>query len=130
LHNGSTHALQSYWTVGTPSPAIGSADITFNYLAGDVPGAANESNFKLFRYDGSFTQIAPDTLNTSSHFATKNGVSTFSDWTLAEAGAVTPGTLQFSAANYDDNETNADHAATITVTRTGGTAGAVSVHYA
>jgi glucose/arabinose dehydrogenase/ribosomal protein L35AE/L33A len=39
-----------------------------------------------------------------------------------------PGTLQFSAANFSANETQAT--ATITVTRNGGSAGAVSVNYA
>ena len=43
---------------------------------------------------------------------------------------LTPGSVQFSAANYNDSETNADHTATITVNRTGGADGAVSVHYA
>src|SRR5207237_4972993 len=41
-----------------------------------------------------------------------------------------PGNLQFSSATYSDNETNATHNATITVTRTSGSNGAVSVHYA
>src|SRR5207244_3155999 len=40
------------------------------------------------------------------------------------------GNLQFSQANYNDNETNADHSATITVTRTCGSDGVVSVQYA
>src|SRR5436190_276975 len=40
------------------------------------------------------------------------------------------GSLQFTAANYDDNETNATHDVTVTVSRTDGTSGAVSVHYA
>ena len=41
-----------------------------------------------------------------------------------------PGTIQFSSATYSDSETNATHNVTITVTRTGGSNGAVSVHYA
>ncbi len=130
IHNVSAHALQRYWTVGTPSPTIGSADITFNYLAADVPGAATESSFKLFRYAGSFTQIEPDTLNTSSHFATKNSVSTFSAWSLAEAGAVSPGTISFVNAPYADSETNSDHDFLITFRRSGGSDGAVSAHWA
>ncbi|HVS81721.1 MAG TPA: LamG-like jellyroll fold domain-containing protein [Pyrinomonadaceae bacterium] len=46
------------------------------------------------------------------------------------AAAPVFGTLQFSAANYNDSETNADHTVTITVTRTGGSDGAASVHCA
>src|SRR5205814_792950 len=41
-----------------------------------------------------------------------------------------PGNFQFSSATYSDSETNATHNATITVTRTNGSNGAVSVHYA
>jgi CSLREA domain-containing protein len=41
-----------------------------------------------------------------------------------------PGMLQFSSAAYSDNETDADHAVNIIVTRTGGSDGAVSVGYA
>jgi hypothetical protein len=120
-----TNALQRYWTL----TATGlTANLTFNYLAGDVVGT--EANYKIFKYDGSFTQFTPNSLDTTNHIATLNGVSSFSDWTLAEPVAVQSGNLQFSAVNYNDSETNADHTATITVARTGGTDGAVSVHYA
>jgi hypothetical protein len=40
-----------------------------------------------------------------------------------------PGAIQFSSATYSDSETNADHTFSATVTRTGGTSGAVSVSY-
>jgi hypothetical protein len=44
---------------------------------------------------------------------------------------VSPGTLQFSAANYNDPETNSGtHTKTIFVQRTGGSGGAVDVSYA
>src|SRR5439155_13663244 len=129
IHNVSAHALQRYWTVGTPSPAISSADITFNYLAGDVVGTP--ANYVFFRNSsGVWSTLAPTGTPTSTS-ATINGVSSFSDWTLAETSAVTPGTLAFSVANYNDTEQNSStHTATITVQRTGGTDGAVSVHYA
>src|SRR5207302_471058 len=84
----------------------------------------------IFKYNGSFTQFTPDVLNTASHFATLNNVSSFSDWTLAEPAAVTAGTLQFIGAPYSTSETNADHDVTITVSRTGGSDGAVEVNYA
>jgi hypothetical protein len=44
------------------------------------------------------------------------------------AGAILPGALQFSAATYNVNENGGQ--ATITVTRSGGSSGAVSVQYA
>ncbi|HMG74860.1 MAG TPA: LamG-like jellyroll fold domain-containing protein [Pyrinomonadaceae bacterium] len=81
-----TNALQRYWAISNPGAVT--ANLTFHYLAGDVPGSATESTFKFFKYNGSFTQLDPDVLNTSSHFATRNAVSSFSDWTLAEPAAV------------------------------------------
>ncbi len=127
-----TNALQRYWTL---SGSGITADLTFHYSTSptnDVVG--NEANYKIFKYDGSFTQFTPDATGSNSasdHFATLNNVSSFSDWTLAEPSAVTPGNLQFSAPNYDDTEQNSStHTATITVQRVGGTVGAVSVHWA
>ena len=125
----SVNALQRYWTLTQPSgPGSITADVTFHYLAGDVVGT--EGNYKIFKYNGSFTQFTADVLNTASHFATLNDVSSFSDWTLAEPAAVTAGTLQFIGALYSTSETNADHDVTITVSRTGGSDGAVEVNYA
>src|SRR5205085_5868419 len=50
-----------------------------------------EANYKIFKYDGSFTQFTPDATGSNSasdHFATVNGISSFSDWTLGEASAL------------------------------------------
>ena len=123
------NALQRYWTLSNSFVGGGSADLTFNYLAGDVAGT--ESNYKVVKVTsgGVITQFTPDALNTTSHFATLNGVSSFSDWTLAEPSAVQPGSLQFSSATYGDAETNSDHTFNVTVTRTGGSDGAVSIDY-
>lgn len=116
------NALQRYWTF----TATGlTADLTFNYLAGDVVGT--EANYKIFKYDGSFTQFTPTTLNTATHVATLTGVSSFSDWTLAEPAAVQPGTLQFSSPTYSVSESGPS--ISIDVTRTGGSDGAVGVSY-
>src|SRR5205807_7020628 len=85
-----------------------------------------------FKYSGgSFTQFNPSSLDTGTHTATLNGVTSFSDWTLAEPSAVTPGTLAFVGAPYSTAEGNSlTHDVTITVSRTGGTDGAVDVNYA
>ena len=77
------NALSRYWTLAATGLT---ANLTFNYLAGDVVGT--EANYKIVKYNGSFTQFTPTTLNTTTHVATLNGVSSFSDWTLAEAGAL------------------------------------------
>jgi autotransporter-associated beta strand protein len=120
--------LQRYWTLSNSFVGTGSADLTFNYLAGDVSGT--ESNYKIIKVasGGALTQFTPNTLNTTSHFATLNGVSSFSDWTLAEPAAIQYGTLEFSSGTYSDSETAGT--TTITVNRTGGSDSTVSVDYA
>ena len=88
-------ALQRYWTLtGTGL----TADLTFNYLdPTDIPGTANENNFVIFKYDGSFTQPG-GSVNTAANTASVSGVSSFSDWTLGEPGAPTDVALNaFSA---------------------------------
>jgi DNA/RNA endonuclease G (NUC1) len=73
-------ALQRYWTLTATGVT---ADLTFNYLAGDVPGTANENSFSIFKYNGTLTQPG-GTVNAATHTATINGVTSFSDWTCAE----------------------------------------------
>lgn len=118
-------ALERYWALtGTDI----TADLTFNYLDEDVPATANEDDFVIMKYDGAFTQPG-GTVNTGSNTATITGVTSLSDWTLAETGALeAPGALQFDNATYSVDESGP--VATITVTRTGGSDGAVSVDYA
>jgi CSLREA domain-containing protein len=87
-----TNALSRYWTV-TPNITSGfTADLSFHYLAGDVVGT--ESNYKVFKYSGGvFTQPANQSVDAGTHTANVTGVSSFSDWTLAEPGSVNPPTL-------------------------------------
>jgi CSLREA domain-containing protein len=116
------NALARYWTLtGTGL----TANLTFTYLATDVVGPLASYQF-IKNSAGTVSILAPAAPPTTTS-ATINGVSSFSDWTLGE---VIPGSLQFSAPNFNDSETNADHTATITVTRTGGSGGAVGVSYA
>jgi CSLREA domain-containing protein len=116
------NALSRYWTL---SGSGITADLTFHYLVGDVVGT--ESSYKVFKYDGSFTQpLGQSPPNTIAHTVTVTGVSSFSDWTLAEGWQ-----LQFSASSYSDPEQNSGtHPKTITVQRVGGTTGDVTVHWA
>ncbi|MDX6443533.1 MAG: trimeric autotransporter adhesin [Blastocatellia bacterium] len=124
-----TNALQRYWIL---SGSGLTTDLTFHYnvvTPNDVIG--NEANYKIFKYDGSFTLVAPQSTNTVAHTATVTGVTSFSDWTLAEPTAIMPGTLQFVGAPYTDPEMDSStHTKTITVSRTGGSDGAVDVTYA
>src|SRR5262249_19070200 len=77
-------ALQRYWTLTASSVT---ADLTFNYLATDVPGTANENNFSIFKYSGVFSQPG-GSVNAGTHTATISGVSSVSDWPCAEPSAV------------------------------------------
>jgi hypothetical protein len=77
-------ALQRYWTL-TASGVT--ADLTFSYLdPPDVPGTATEGNFVIFKYNGGFS-MPGGTVDTMANTASITGVTSFSDWTLAEPAA-------------------------------------------
>jgi hypothetical protein len=107
--NQGTHAglnsaisLQRYWTLtGTGL----TADLSFNYIdPTDIPVTAIENNFVVFKYSaGTFTQPG-GAINTAANIVTISGVSSFSDWTLAEPGAVLPiNLLSFSGYKESDH---------------------------
>jgi Calx-beta domain len=119
------NALSRYWTLSGTGLTT---NLTFHYLDGDIVG--DENGYEVVKYDGSFSIPSGQSVNAAANTATVNGVSSFSDWTLAEAPSVF-GALQFGAANYDDAETNSGtHNVNVTVQRAGGSSAAVSVHYA
>jgi CSLREA domain-containing protein len=120
-----TNALSRYWTLNGTGLTT---DLTFHYLDGDVSGT--EANYKVLKHDTSFSIPVPQSVNTAANTATVNGVSSFSDWTLADPGSLF-GQLQFAQANTNTPEGNTGtHTVDITVQRTGGSSGAVSVDYA
>jgi Peptidase family C25 len=84
--NDPTKALQRYWVLTATGVT---ADLTFNYLDTDVPGTANENNFILVKYDGTFSKPLPQTVTPAANQASATGVTAFSDWTLAEPSAPT-----------------------------------------
>jgi hypothetical protein len=90
-----SHALQRYWTLTATGVT---ADLTFNYLdPTDIPVTAVENNFVIFKYSGGFT-MPGGSVNTAANTASITGVTSFSDWTLAEPGAPTDVALNsFSA---------------------------------
>ncbi|MCY7346654.1 MAG: carboxypeptidase-like regulatory domain-containing protein, partial [Pyrinomonadaceae bacterium] len=57
------------------------ANLTFHYLQTDVVG--NESTYRLFKIEGNVPEMQTATIDTTANTATVNGVSQFSDWTLA-----------------------------------------------
>jgi hypothetical protein len=119
-------ALSRHWKLtGTGV----TSDLTFTYNdPTDIPGTATEANFVIMKYDGTFSQPG-GSVDTGANTATITGVTSFSDWTLAEPGAlVTPGVLAFGSPTYMIGE--AGPMVTLTVNRTGGSDGAVSVDYA
>ncbi|MEK6337374.1 MAG: choice-of-anchor Q domain-containing protein [Acidobacteriota bacterium] len=80
------NALLRYWSISNLGSVT--ANLTFHYSSSspnDIVGT--EANYKIFKYNGGFTQFTPDAVGVNSpqdHFATLNSVSSFSDWTLAE----------------------------------------------
>jgi hypothetical protein len=95
-----TKALQRYWTLTATGVT---ADLTFSYLdPPDVPGTATEANFVIFKYSGGFS-MPGGTVDTNANTASITGVTSFSDWTLAEPGAqcsfmLSPTSQNFAAA--------------------------------
>ncbi len=80
-------ALSRYWTL-TDNTGGATADLTFNYLdPTDIPVTATESNFAITKYNGALSQPG-GTVDTTLNTATIIGVTSFSDWTLAEPAAV------------------------------------------
>jgi Peptidase family C25 len=81
-----TRALQRYWVLTATGVT---ADLTFNYLdPTDIPAGATEANFVIFKYNGTFT-MPGGSVNTVANTASITGVTSFSDWTLAEPNAPT-----------------------------------------
>jgi hypothetical protein len=92
-------SIQRYWTLTGSSIT---ADLSFQYLAGDVMG--NETNYRVIRVMGATPVSFPTSVVTpATHTATLASVSTFSDWTVGEVTAPTaaPATIrgQVTAAN-------------------------------
>jgi uncharacterized repeat protein (TIGR01451 family) len=80
-----TKAISRYWQLAATGLT---ADLTFSYLdPADIPGTVTEPNLHVFRHDPpTFTDLG-GTINTAANTAMVTGVTSFSDWTLAEVGA-------------------------------------------
>jgi hypothetical protein len=82
-------SLQRYWQISPSAGSNPTADLTFNYFQSDVAG--NESNYVITRVTGGVPlQFANNCgmgspcVNTAANTAFISGVTTFSDWTVAE----------------------------------------------
>jgi CSLREA domain-containing protein len=115
------NALLRYWTLSNSGSVT--ADLRFHYLAADVAGV--EANYKVFKYDGSFTQPPGQSVNTVAHTATVNGVSSFSDWTLDSLP-----TLSIDNVSINEGSVTGTTDFTFTVTKTGSTPLTATVNFA
>ena len=99
-------SLQRYWTL-TEGGDI-TADLTFNYLPGDVNG--NEANYRLVVVESgnatSFPEVCPagPCVDESANTIKQVGVQDFSDWTAAEPAAPTAVKLVDFSAVQTGNE--------------------------
>jgi CSLREA domain-containing protein len=76
-------ALSRYWTLTEAGDLT--ADLTFHYLdPTDIPATANESGFIIQKYETGFTQPG-GSVDANANTATISGVTSFSDWTLADS---------------------------------------------
>ncbi|MBA4251427.1 MAG: hypothetical protein C0425_10585 [Chlorobiaceae bacterium] len=90
-----SNVLQMYWTL--TNSGLTSADLTFNYLDAHVVG--NELLYELGRYSSGWAFPSPFTINTTTNTVSINGVTTFSDWTLGEGGALPVELTSFTATS-------------------------------
>ena len=80
--------LTRYWRLTATGVT---ADVTFSYLdPADIPGTVTEANLRALRHEAGNPADYSDqggTVNTAANTLTVTGVTSFSDWTLGEAGA-------------------------------------------
>ncbi len=94
-------SIQRYWTLAASAGIT--ADLTFQYLVGDVIG--NEAVYKVFRVSGGVpTSFPGSVVNGGTHTADVSGISAFSDWTVGEDA---PPPLSLSINDVSLNEGNA-----------------------
>src|SRR5205807_4761488 len=93
-----TNALQNYWMINGSGITT---NLTFHYNSADVVG--NETNYNVFKCSGgTCTQPPNQSVDSGAHTATVTGVSSFSDWTLSEASAISPPILEVNTTDDQD----------------------------
>jgi hypothetical protein len=77
-----TRVLNRWWNLTNDGGVI-AADVTFHYLAGDITGGT-ESNYRVYKIENGTAVSQTAQLDTVANTATVAGVTSFSDWTMAE----------------------------------------------
>ncbi|MEP6952141.1 MAG: T9SS type A sorting domain-containing protein [Ginsengibacter sp.] len=96
-------SLKRSWTLTAPGIT---ADLTFNYLdPTDIPGTASENNFVIFKNAAGIFTKPGGMVDASLNTATITGVTSFSDWTLAETSIVLPVNL-LTFSGYKESNHN------------------------
>ncbi|MFB3896492.1 MAG: hypothetical protein ACE14V_09345 [bacterium] len=96
---GSTYFLSRYFTI-TTTAGITAIDYNLNlgYSNGDLAdaGLSSESIIEIAKYDGTWSFFAADTRDTAANWVQKNGLTSFSDWTLSGPAGVPVELSRFS----------------------------------
>jgi hypothetical protein len=100
--------LQRYWTMNGTGLM---ADVTFNYLDGDVVG--NELNYRIIRVEGGNAIAVPNSagcppagticVNPAANTLFFAGLNAFSDWTAGELAAPTAAGVSISGRVVNEN---------------------------
>ncbi|HYR75689.1 MAG TPA: Calx-beta domain-containing protein [Pyrinomonadaceae bacterium] len=114
------------WTTANPTVG-GTGDVVFSKTS--VIAAETATFTVVVKVDASTADLTTITNNAVAASTTTDPTPANNTGT-ATTTVHSPGTISFSGAPFAASETNADHDVTITVQRTGGSGGAVSVHYA
>jgi putative metal-binding protein/Ig-like domain-containing protein len=82
-------SVNNYWTLTNNGIDAGSYDVTFEFAAGDVDGAANTNNFTIGKFS-SGTWTYPPTINVDATHIKATDVNGFSDFAIAEVACAPP----------------------------------------
>jgi hypothetical protein len=102
--SGISDYISRYWSI-TPSGITGviDYDVSFTYTDADVIG--NESNYETLKYSSSVWTYG-GSVNAGSNVLSWNGLSSFSDYTGGDGGALLPIDLLSFEGYYDNGEVN------------------------
>jgi serine protease inhibitor len=91
-----SNKLARFWNFTTAGIGTFNANITFNYDATDLVGAATSSSITAYKYDSTSTYSYPITTTGTNSF-TVTGITSFSEFGAGDCVVVTPTFIQVSA---------------------------------